>query len=155
MLYGKRVFLYKFHPCCASGYHAYGPLAQANDRVLAASVGSMGDAWLRSWNLRTGKLLRTYFYEYAPGGPGDVYQLVTTATGSLAWIALSTSHEEGAVEVDKDDSSGFATLDFQILQSYFCPPSGCGDMIDTTYLSASDGMVFWKANAALMSAPFS
>lgn len=150
--YGKRVRL-------TSGADRIGcftdTYAEASNSVVAvAHDANVNYALLGSWNMKTGKRLRRYRYEYDSPGCGSVYRLVTDASGSLAWIALSTEHENGATVVLKDDSSGFTQLDYQAPP--LCDPmtDNCGDMIDTGYLTASDGMVFWEANGAIKSAPF-
>jgi hypothetical protein len=152
--YGKRVVLTKASDqlgCFSDRY------AQSKNTLLAVAHDASPDhARLTSWNLRTGAKLRTYAYNYDSPGCGSVYRLVTNPNGSLAWIALSTEHENGSIVVMKDDSTGSAVLDFEAPLG-LCDPmtENCGDSIDTTYLAVRDGIVFWKANGALKSAPFS
>jgi hypothetical protein len=151
--YGRRVLLTKGTDrlgCFSDRY-----TESANTVVALAHDASPDYAQLSSWNLRSGSRLRKYTYTYADPGCGSVYRLVTNSAGSLAWIALSTEHENGEIDVGKDDSRGFAELDFEA-PAGLCDPAteNCGDSIDTSYLAASGGMVFWKANGALKGAPF-
>ncbi len=148
--FGAHVLLEK-HPDSTFKFTQRGGL------VLAYAVGRDGDlkAVVGSRNLTTGAVIRRHVEPCAGGYPcRSVYQLIINAKGSVAWIIFTSVAENGATEVWKNDSSGAKMLDYE-------PPMGCGsppmsgcDVIGTSYLTASNGQVFWKANGAVKSAPF-
>lgn len=163
--YGRHVFLYK--RAVAHGSPTLLVAAQVNQTVLAAGFArptypAVFNAVLVSRNLRTGALLRRHTDSSCRGGSCDliVTRLVTNPKGSFAWI--DDREGPGSVAeyaVMKDDSTGVTQLDYELVGAYCdSPPNppACSEQIDTSYLKAADGMVFWKGGSSgtLQSANF-
>lgn len=164
--YGRHVFVYK--RAFAHGFRTLLIAAQVNQTVLAAGFAQPpyppgSDAVLVSRNLKTGALLRRYTDTSCAGGSCDltITRLVTNTNGSFAWI--DDLEGPGSVAEDaviEDDSAGLTVLDDELSGAYCFgmePPAGpCAEDIDTSYLKAANGTVYWEGgpSGSVQSASF-
>jgi hypothetical protein len=149
--YGRKVFL----TGTAGVLNAY---TQVKQTILAFAVESDGSITetFASRNLKTGAVLHRTVDACGTGYPcGPVYRMVTNSTGAFAWIIFTSVAENGFTEVWEDGAGGAKQLDHE-------NPMGCGDApitgcdtIDTGYLRAASGKVFWKNQNGIQSAPLS